>query len=313
MMQRLLRHIKRTVWSVKRHGVRDRMHQLADDLLAGPAGSEPQLQGLDLAPLERWALLQSVLNQASRPVLHFLHVPKTGGTTLTAALMADARFSVVSVDGPWVAFLAQLQALVQRADPGLVFVRAHHPLSMVRGSGVGRLADLSISTIREPAAIHASNANMIIRRIQGLLNREKQAVEEQAHASRWLNIMGGEFDPSEQYALDILSAPEYRAEMGGVYATMFDAPGWRRDVEQGRLLCFDMAQLDELFERAFGFPALPLRRNVSTETTLAPDQIPSGLLESLVQDDAEIFQFLLRWKAAPEQIIDRLRALMEAG
>jgi len=264
-----------------------------------------------LSVLERWVLLARVLEEAPHSVVHFVHVPKTGGTTLAAALSADARFLVVSVDGRAELFIKQLRKLRNDATGRVVFVRAHHGLSLAVQSGANELLSVGLTTLRAPEAIHASNANMIVRRIRKLVANKAQSAEDAEYASRWLAVMQGRHENSLQFALEILSTPEYRAEMGGVYAKMFDIPGWREALRDGKLLCFDKDDLDGLFSTAFGYSQPPSRRNVSNDGPLHADQIPSPLLRSLVESDQEIYEYLSVHRADPTASAVRLRTLLE--
>ena len=269
-------------------------------------------QSFDFSPFERWVLLQRVLSASAHPALHFLHVPKTGGTTLTAALAADRRFLVVSLDGRRDSFIQQLRKVFKDDQGKLVFIRAHHGLSLVRQSGVADQVQFSFTTIRNPAAIHASNANMIVRRIQCLTGKQVQSPEEREYAMRWLNTMQGRHDDDTQFAVDVLAMPEYLAEMGAVYSKMFDVPDWKEEVRSGRLLCFDLEQLDRLFADGFGYDTPPVRKNVSTDGPLHAGQIPDGILDPLIETDLEIFRFLADSRSDPQLAAMKLRALMEA-
>ena len=286
--------------------------RLIEAILSGDPDGLLQGPSFDLSPFERWVLLEKGLRGSRNPVLHFLHVPKTGGTTLTAALAADRRFLVVSVDGPPDVFIRQIRGILESRERKLVFIRAHHGWSLVRQSGAAGHVDFAFTTIREPAAIHASNANMIVRRIQRLVGGQSQSQEEREYATRWLDIMQGRHGEDSRFAVEILSTPEYRREMGGVYSTMFDVPDWKDDVLGGRLLCIDMEQLDRFFAEGFGYVQPPPRKNVSTDGPLATDQIPAAILDPLIDPDLEIFRFLSESKVAPEQAVARLRALMES-
>lgn len=246
----------------------------------------------DLSDWDRWCLLYAVLSRRSFRVLHFLHVPKTGGTTLTAALNADPRFQVVSVDAPEHLFLRQLQVVARLLEPKTVLVRAHHGISLAMDSGVHELAKLALTTIRDPVEIHVSNANMIGRRIACLLEGQKQGQEEKEYAMRWLDVMEGDFEPTAEFSLSILASPAYKCEMGQVYSKMFDHPRWRALVRNRRIMVLDKEQLDEVMIGAFGYPVAPMRRNVDESGQLTPSLIPSRLKAELMQGDGKIFEFL---------------------
>lgn len=269
-------------------------------------------ESFDFSPFERWVLLEQVLNASGHAALHFLHVPKTGGTTLTTALAADRRFLAVSLDGARDELIQQLRGILEDKQGKVVFIRAHHGLSMSWQSGVADRVDLSFTTIRDPAAIHASNVNMILRRIQCLIGEQPQSPEDREYASRWLKILQGRHDKDIQGAVEILATPEYRQEMGSVYSKMFDVPDWKAEVQSGRLLCFDMEQLDRLFADGFGYDKLPARENVSTDGPLGADQIPRAILDSLIEDDRKIFRFLADSKSDLELALTKLRALTES-
>ena len=310
-MKRLLHFLKSKARQSALADVSARMEEVAEALVrAAPDGLRME-EALELGQFERWVLLQTVLGSAPHAALHFLHVPKTGGTTLTAALAVDPRFLVISVDGPRDSFMRQVSRLLEDEESKVVFIRAHHGLSMLKQSGTDKCVDFSFTTIRDPAAIHASNVNMIVRRIRRLVEDQSQSKEEKEYAARWLDVMQGRHERDVDFALEILSTAEYRKEMGAVYAKMLDMPGWKNEVQRGRLLCLDMEELDRVFEEGFGYVKPPSRKNVNTDGPLDADQIPGPVLEPLLADDLEIFRFLQASKADPAEVIARLRALTE--
>ena len=262
---------------------------------------------------ERWALLSRLVRDTSIKVLYFLHIPKTGGTTLTAAMATDPRFQAVSMDGAAQSFVQQLQGFANSDSDGVLFLRSHHGLVYALESAILDLAGVSFTTIRHPREIHASNVNMIVRRIAALEQQQLHSSEEVDQARYWLEVMGGCSDHPAQFALDILATAAYRREMGGVYATMFNVPQWRQLIRQKQLLCIDKDDLDRLSSEAFGYVQVPVRKNVSVDGPLNGSDIPDRIIKPLLAGDERIFDFLDTHRSSVSDFSSALRHLLKGA
>lgn len=311
LFSRMLGRLKPRTRQAALREISTRMDVFKEALFAPESEHHAAGPGADLKPLERWVLVRKILAEVPHAAIHFLHIPKTGGTTLTSAMDADPRFIVVSVDGQIDIFLQQLRRLVTEQERKIAFIRAHHGLSLLADSGASEQVAFSFATIREPAQIHASNANMIVRRIRHLLGDRSRSDEEKEYAARWLKIMHGRHEDTEQFAIDVLSTPEYLSEMGSVYAKLFDSVDWQQALHRNDLFCVCKEHLDELFSEALGYAKPPGRKNVTTRGPLSAERIPRDTLKRLIAKDQRIYSELNRQVTNSIALSSKLRALIK--
>ena len=247
-----------------------------------------------MAVFDRWVLLKTVLNDHPRRVIHFLHIPKTGGTTIASALGSDSRFAVISMDTSSEVFQYQLAQLSDLDQKKIVIIRGHHAFSLLEDSGVVEDVHLSFSTIRDPAEIQASNVNMILRRVAAFLGQERQNREEAEYAKRWLLAMGGRFEPTAEFALEILASTAYLREMGQVYSKFLGGSGWEKALASGRYVCIEREDVDFLLGECFGYSSTPARKNVTYGGPISAEMIPQELKRDLIRNDYRIFDQLRR-------------------
>lgn len=268
-----------------------------------------------LPPLDieaRWILVLHLLRCSNRCANHFLHIPKTGGTTFGEVLAFDRRAAVISVDSDPGTFLGQLRSATY-SDPSLpVLTRAHHPYSSVqRGIDEG-LVQLVFTAYRDPVSLHVSNVNMIMRRINMFLScREKLTPLEVQFCHQWMDRMnkfGRCFEDTPQFAKELLLSDYYLQWMGSIYSKFFDTQQSIESVRKGQTKVIFYRDFDEMFTDVMGYETKPERRNVSDRSYIDISGLSAEEAGRFVGEDREIVAILKSSFVKPIELKPYFRA-----
>ncbi|WP_171210286.1 MULTISPECIES: hypothetical protein [unclassified Ruegeria] len=255
------------------------------------------LQELRVSPYDRWKLVSEILDLLpDAPASLFIHVPKTGGTTLGESVARNNLRNVVSCDAEDKEFLSMLRACcVAPNEMGILF-RAHHPYGTIFKNNDESRFDFIFSSFRDPLSVHISNVTMILERLDKYYRGLDQGQGVQKFCEIWDRvIVEGElkFNNSSECAVAILASPHYVKTMAGVYDKFF---GRCSDEQLRNVTFFDYRQFDTFMVQRFGFETPPERRNVAQNRKLEIQDIPSMVSQTLLEKD--------------EQIVDRIQALI---
>lgn len=248
----------------------------------------------NLSLFERWQLLRCFLEKKQSIVFHFLHVPKTGGTTFGETLSKDKKTVTISVDAAPLTLAKQLIRLVNASPTELVLTRAHHGLALAYDSGCAESFKFIFSAYREPKAIHISNVNMIMRRLNNALNTLPENESEQLFCKFWQKNLPSKFEYTQEFALKLLLSSAYRREMGQVYTRFYNVSvsRWRKLIRKKQLLILPSEQFDHVFTEVFNYEKLPPRKNVSSNPLLTGIDVQDEQCSHLITTDSTITSYL---------------------
>ncbi|HEY9041766.1 MAG TPA: hypothetical protein VIN66_06250 [Rheinheimera sp.] len=262
-----------------------------------------EIEQLSLA--ERWMLLQHVLNETKRVAFNYLHIPKTGGTSLGETLANDKHVDIVSVDALPVVFARQISRLYNTTQLP-VMVRAHHSLQFSALLIAKGLFTTSFLTYRNPIDIHVSNINMIIRRLVAYEAGEVLTEPEIQFCREWLSKLTTGFADTEQFAVKLANSDAYLQAMGNIYARNLNTANWQKLVKQKSLLVLDTSDIDRVFNRVFKYEKVPLRKNVSHDKWLTVDCLTPEVKQRLQSKDVKVVDFLNRHLSDADEFCIRL-------
>lgn len=245
-----------------------------------------------LSTLERWIFLTECLKQKQSNVLHFLHIPKTGGTSFGETLGQDKKAVIISVDALPETFAGQIMRF-QRAKPEeLVVTRAHHSLKLVEMSGCLEFISLVLTAYRNPLEVHISNVNMIMRRVANYVKGSQMPAAEKIFCEQWLQDFSEPFTETKAFAIRLLKSDIYRKRMGGIYSLFLKGSSWKKLHRKGKLVVIASEKFDAMFTDVFDYQVLPERKNVSLAPMISVSDIAPSSLASLVKNDKSISVFM---------------------
>lgn len=280
---------------------------LAERVLSEKKPSPELITAIDSKSLfERWEFINALLALKPNPAFHFLHVPKTGGTTFGETLGRDRKVIILSVDASADTLAKQVVRFANTDNQSLVMTRAHHSLALVYNSGCHQRFKLMLSAYRSPASIHISNVNMIMRRVQRYTSRKSQPEAEREFSEVWLSSLRSPFEYNAAYAHQLLTSDHYRQQMGGIYQRFFNSRDWQSLVHKSQLLVIDSQDFDVLLTQGFGYKKAPDRRNVSIQPLLTKNDVSKKEIEPLIAPDREIASFLEQRLSRPELVMQGL-------
>jgi len=257
----------------------------------------------ELTQWDRWLLLNSFFEKIELRPIHFLHVPKTGGTTLGETLGADKKITVISVDARIGIFLKMLVNASRFGAERGVLTRAHHPFGLIKNSGCLSRIKLIFSGYRDPEKIHMSMINMIMRRLKSYYAGEELKHDVRIYCERWVNNIEKEFTYDENFALAVMKSEYYKREASGIYSKFFQ-DCTASDLDK---ICFlNSADFDEIFVKVFDYEQPPPRRNVSDERILNEGNYDVETMKSLVAEDDAIVKEIRRRLISPTELRCRL-------
>lgn len=255
---------------------------------------------------ERWEFISALLSLKPDPAFHFLHVPKTGGTTFGETLGRDRKVIILSVDASADTLARQVVRFASSDNQTLVMTRAHHSLALVYNSGCHQRFRLMLTAYRPPASIHISNVNMIMRRIRRYTSRKSQPASEREFSEEWLSTLPSPFEYNAVYAQQLLTSDHYRQKMGGIYQRFFNSRDWQSLIRKNQLLVVDSRDLDVLLTKGFGYEKPPERRNVSLQPLLTTSDVSERDIEPLIAPDRDVATFLKQNLSCPDRVMQSL-------
>jgi hypothetical protein len=126
---------------------------------------EEGLSGADPEVIYRLNIMSYCFERARTKVSHYIHIPKTGGTSIGESIEKSEMMSVVSIDDEFQRFLTQLSNALKNKDLRPIFTRAHYPYIYLMAAKYLQHCEKVFTTIRCPFEIAVSNAYMIARRV----------------------------------------------------------------------------------------------------------------------------------------------------
>lgn len=252
--------------------------------------------------LERWLFLSEIFKQKSISPVHFLHVPKTGGTTFGETLGQDKKALIISADAQSATLARQIMRLVNAPENSFVLTRAHHSLKVLDQAQCLSLFSLIISSYRDPLAVHVSNVNMIVRRLARFINKEKMPEAELAFCQEWQAALKNQFRNSQEFAIELLKSDAYAQKMGTIYHRFYNLTGWNKLIRHKKLVVIASSSFDKMFTDVFDYPSPPKRKNVSDNPILNVRDIQKENYQHLIESDQSIIQFLESNLVEPKDI-----------
>lgn len=128
---------------------------------------EDNLSGTDPEVIYRVNLLSYCFKHSRTKVVHYIHIPKTGGTSIGENIEKSEMMSVISIDDEFQRLLVQLNNALNNKEIRPILTRAHYPYIYLRAAKYLEHCDRVFTTIRCPFEIAISNAYMIARRLLG--------------------------------------------------------------------------------------------------------------------------------------------------
>lgn len=277
--------------------------KVANDLIVNPKFEPVVLQEIAaLNLLERWMLYSAILELKSLSAVHFLHVPKTGGTTFGETLGKDGKAIIISLDSLPETFYRQLLRLKAASSKSLIISRAHHGLSLVLKSNCIKHIRLIFTAYRDPIDVHISNVNMIMRRIASYNDGVDMPHIEKTFCRHWLNTFNNSFENTKTFAHIIIVSKEYQDEMQGIYSQLFNVRGWEELIYSNKLAAIPSTLFDDMFVEVFGYESPPVRKNVSKSPILERADLDEKIFSKLIQRDEKITKFLSKHLIEPSDL-----------
>lgn len=276
---------------------------IANDLIINPNFEPVVLQEIvALSLLERWMLYSTILELKSLSTVHFLHVPKTGGTTFGETLGKDGKAIIISLDSLPETFYRQLLRLKAARSKSLIISRAHHGLSLVLKSNCIKHIRLIFTAYRDPIDVHISNVNMIMRRIASYVDGANMPDIEKTFCEHWLEKLDNSFENTKTFARIIITSKEYQDEMQGVYSQIFNVRGWEKLFYSNKLAVIPSMLFDDMFVDVFDYGSPPVRRNVSKSPILERADLDEKVFSKLIQRDEKIIKILSKHLIEPKEL-----------
>lgn len=238
--------------------------------------------------VQRWAIVNRFIRERNVAPVHFLHVPKTAGTTFIETLERDARCLVISVDAPFGVMLHHIRRAYNGSDSLPIITRSHHTHRFLKQNAVLDQSSSIISYYRPSLAIHLSNVNMIMSRMNRFYNDAEQGVGEKEFCKNWdvnLKKLKIDFNNDVQTAKNIIESELYSIEMSGIFNKYFSSC---TEDEMRNIFFFSYRDLDNVFKVFFDYDDAPRKRNVSESKILSENDISPILAKSLCHQDSEI-------------------------
>lgn len=263
-------------WVEAKHGIR------ASDPL------ETQ-NAIRLLPKDRWEILQRALTLLPRAKLDiFIHVPKTGGTTLGQNLSSQHLRNVVSCDAPNTVFFQLLRQCFVTPNPQGILARGHHGYTTIF-SQIDRAQCASVfSVFREPLDIQVSNINMIARRMRKFYAGEDQGLSTNQFCENWHAFFQDQkrpFQESAEFCIWLASTELYQRTMGGIYDKFFGAC---TDEELRSIRFVELHAFDAFVVDMFQFAAPPPRLNQTDNSLFLTEHLSDTVRAQLTAADAPI-------------------------
>ena len=252
--------------------------------------------------LLRWRLITEYIGHNGLRFGHFLHIPKTGGTTLAHELERGAETQLISVDAPWDRFLGQLSHLKSDSSCSLI-TRAHHIFPQVINAGGASAARFVFSIYRKSSEVHVSNINMIHRRILRFkADPDGQPADVRAFSLHWLGLLeadGVEVRETKDTAIAIAASDAYVSQMGGIYGRYFsDCPL----EEVNKVYFISTEETDDILTTVLGMDRPPARRNTAQSGALQVEDLRQSVIDRLVGDDERIETMIQDRLSSPEDL-----------
>ncbi|WP_426415792.1 hypothetical protein [Aestuariirhabdus sp. LZHN29] len=257
-----------------------------------------------LSDAERWLLVKECLRQKPSNALHFLHIPKTGGTSFGETLGQDKKAVIISVDALPETLAGQLLRFSNTDEKMLVITRAHHSLKVIENSGCLEHISLVLTAYRNPAEVHVSNVNMIMRRVSNYIDGQGMLKAERIFCKEWLENFPMKFSNTKEFAKCLLRSDVYRDRMGKVYSLFLLGSCWKKMIKSKELFVISSDSFDDLFVDVFDYAVLPTRKNVSVSPMLTLEDFDAKCLSGLVAGDEALAEFLKDSIVKPAQIRD---------
>ncbi|CAH1552842.1 hypothetical protein [Vibrio rotiferianus] len=255
-----------------------------------------------LQDVDRWMLLKYILLHKSIRPIHFLHIPKTGGTTLGTSLGKDGKALVIHVDCSPKDYLNQLKRLIALEGKKPVITRAHHSLSTLKEADVISCFRVMFTVYRDPIKAHVSNVNMIMRRLKSFALNEAMPENVMHFCTVWHGVLQRPFQYSVEYAKYIISSKEYFNQVGNLYSSYLDLKSLIEFVNDRKLLIFDCHNFDDIYTEVFDYSKPPERLNVSEEPLLRVDDVSENTYKILITRDIELVSFISNNIMKPSQL-----------
>jgi len=264
---------------------------------------------IELKPVERWKYLKEIfIKEKKRKVIHFLHVPKTAGTTLGVSLQSDKKANVVSVDAPVKEFLNHVKIVKKERDKEkVILTRAHHPFHILRKADVLDSFSSIFSAYRDPIAIHISNVNMIMSRLEKFNNKVSIKEPELSFCKKWDHILKSKnivFQNTKEVALQIINSNEYIKEMGNLYYKFF---GDCTEEELKLISFIDYRNFDDVYTKIFFYNDVPNRLNVGTNKIISYSDLNNNIIEKLIEKDKFIIDYIQNNLVSVDILADKIR------
>ena len=251
---------------------------------------------------DRWRIVRRILAKNLVPADHFLHIPKTAGTTLAESLQSDRRRVVISVDAPFGQFLGHLLAAHENPMCLPILTRSHHHYSALKTAGCMPHFRTVFTGFRPAVSIHVSNVNMLMSRLKKFYLNEVQNVGIKQFCEQWDLFLKDDsiyFDYTKKIAIEILSSNAYLRTYSGIYSRYFRHC---TEDELDAIKFIHFKDFDRLLTGYFGYESAPARRNSSDSKLIVESDCNEHLKKSLLADDLQILPKIRQRLLSSEQV-----------
>jgi hypothetical protein len=260
----------------------------------------------DVAQLDvarRWELVCLLIKKTGCKAAHFLHVPKTGGTTLCEALAERGSARVIYVDSDPLTFASHLKSACCAESQAPILTRAHHPHSVMEKVFSTGLIDLVFSSYRDPVSLHISNVNMIMRRMNLYFSTPSRLTEwETRFCTTWQGRFESDYENTDSFAKRLLLSDSYIRHMGSIYNKLFNTGEAVTSIAKKQIKIIYYKDLDSVFTNMTGDCAVPERRNVSDNTRVIESELSSEERARIIGNDDGILGLIRKFLVGPFDI-----------
>lgn len=274
------------------------MNNLADSLLEAITNFSLDNDAIshlaaNLSNSSRWEIVGSLMNRKQLSACHFLHIPKTGGTTFGESLASDNKALVISVDSDSMTFIRHIKSVIHANPDHLVVTRAHHPYSLISNLVDNGTIKLVFSAYRDPVDLQVSNVNMIMRRMHKYLTGEGSLSKwESEFCKQWLARFERPYENTSDFARELLLSQSYIRYMGSIYSKFLNTKKALEGIRTGKIKMIDSTDFDGMFTDVFDYESTPPRRNVSSTSYIDKASLTVEERMTIIGSDNEIIDLI---------------------
>jgi len=254
--------------------------------------------------VDRWHLVKDISEKRGLSIKHFLHVPKTGGTTFAESLLSDGKALIVSVDAEREVFERHL-SLLRSAKPGdRIITRSHHPYSVLEVAGMINHVDLMFSAYRDPVDLHISNVNMIMRRVSWYLSGAENIPSSiRRFCIEWLERFEVDYSDTKEFARQLIFSKAYLDYMGSIYSKYYNTDEAIAALRGGGIKVIYFTDFDDMFTFVMGYDCPPKRKNITKISYLDRKEFSDEEVGLLIGKDRGLLSDICSAMVKPEELV----------